>query len=333
MMEYNEFKNIVELTFKNYLPEPYCNMKCVIHKVDKVNRTVDAFNFFPDKNGMNVTPTMYINDMYEHYKVTGDLNEVFESAAAKLVEAVKDANKIASCIDYSKANEKIVFQLINTEQNKEMLKDVPHREFQDLSIIYKWVVNREKDGVASILIRNDLAERLGFSEMELYKIALENTKEIFPPTIKPMTEVIMEIFMKNGAPDGMFGMTFGDIPPNEQMYVISNDVGINGAISMLYTDGLDELAKQVESDLYIMPSSVHETIAVSTDMGEPEELAKMVSEINMDQVSLGDRLSNQVYHYDKDLQTITLATHTPNKRLDGIVAEQNKLYDTNKPSR
>ena len=43
---------------------------------------------------------------------------------------------------------------------------------------------------------------------------------------------------------------------------------------------IDELAKQVESDLYIMPSSVHETIAVSTDMGEPEELAKMVSEIN-----------------------------------------------------
>ena len=35
------------------------------------------------------------------------------------------------------ANEKIVFQLINTEQNKTFLEQVPHREFQDLSIVYK----------------------------------------------------------------------------------------------------------------------------------------------------------------------------------------------------
>lgn len=33
------------------------------------------------------------------------------------------------------ANEKIVFQLINTEQNKTFLEQVPHREFQDLSIV------------------------------------------------------------------------------------------------------------------------------------------------------------------------------------------------------
>jgi len=30
-----------------------------------------------------------------------------------------------------------------------------------------------------------------------------------------------------------------------------------------------------------------------------------------------ERLSNQVYHYDKDLRKLTLATDTPNERLDG----------------
>lgn len=34
-------------------------------------------------------------------------------------------------------------------------------------------------------------------------------------------------------------------------------------------------------DFYIMPSSIHETIAVCTDMGDPNELAQMVNEINM----------------------------------------------------
>ena len=31
------------------------------------------------------------------------------------------------------------YKLVNTEQNREMLADVPHREYQDLSVIYRWV--------------------------------------------------------------------------------------------------------------------------------------------------------------------------------------------------
>ena len=99
---------------------------------------------------------------------------------------------------------------------------------------------------------------------------------------------------------------------------------------MLYEDGLHDLAEKLGSDLYIMPSSIHEVIAVSTDMGNPNELAAMVAEINMDQVALDERLSNQVYHYDKELRKVTLATDTPNKRLDGIVAEAPMVYEAGK---
>ena len=53
----------------------------------------------------------------------------------------------------------------------------------------------------------------------------------------------------------------------------------------------------------------------------------------MQEVSLDERLSNQVYHYDKDLRKLTLATDTPNKRLDGIVAEPNLIYEKTGPSR
>ena len=44
----------------------------------------------------------------------------------------------------------------------------------------------------------------------------------------------------------------------------------------------------------------------------------MVYEINMDQVDINDRLSNQVYCYDKDLRTLRLATDTINKSLDDV---------------
>ena len=90
--------------------------------------------------------------------------------------------------------------------------------------------------------------------------------------------------------------------------------------------------KRLRNNLYILPSSWHEVIAVSSNMGDPNELAQ-VAEINMDQVSLEERLSNQVYHYDKDLRKLSLATDTPNKRLDGIVAEPKLIYDSAEKSR
>lgn len=90
---------------------------------------------------------------------------------------------------------------------------------------------------------------------------------------------------------------------------------------MLYEDKLHKLALQLNDDLYIFPSSTHEVIAVRASMGDPYEYAGMVAEINLTQVNLDERLSNQVYHYDKDARRLTLATDTPNKRLDGAEAD------------
>ena len=128
-------------------------------------------------------------------------------------------------------------------------------------------------------------------------------------------------------------MMIAEIPPEQTMWVISNEKGINGAASMLYENELHELAENLESDLYILPSSVHEVLAVSTELTDPEELAQMVAEVNMQKVALEERLSNQVYHYDKDLRKLTLATDTPNKRLDGIVAEPQLVYDAKEKAR
>ena len=208
-----------------------------------------------------------------------------------------------------------------------MLAGVPHRDFQDLSIIYRWVIKMDDDGIQSTLIQNSLAEQLGVNEEQLFKMAAENTRRIFPPRITSMNEVICEMFMKDGMPQEIAEMMIGEMPADKSMWVISNDRGINGAVSMLYEDKLHTLATEMESDLYILPSSVHEVIAVSTSMGDPNELAEMVAEINMDQVALEERLSNQVYHYDKDLRKLSLATDTPNRRLDGIVAEPPMVYE------
>ncbi|MCQ4756922.1 MAG: DUF5688 family protein [Anaerostipes sp.] len=326
MMNYEIFKEVVAEKFMDYLPEEFKGMKMEVRPVEKVNQTLDGLTMVGD--GVKISPTIYINNMYDSYLKTEDLQGELVKAANIMNEAMKDAPDMLPSVDLEKAKDNIVFQLINTEQNKQMLADAPNRQFQDLSIVYRWVMKVDETGVQSAVVRNSLAKQIGLSEEELFKAAVENTRRIFPPTVRSMNDIMREMFTKDGMPPEIADMMIGEMPPEQTMWVISNERGINGAISMLYEDQLHDIAEKLETDLYIMPSSVHEVIAVSSDMGDPNELAQMVAEINMDQVSLDERLSNQVYHYDKDLRKLSLATDTPNKRLDGIVAEPKLIYET-----
>lgn len=326
MMNYEIFKEVVADTFKDYLPEQYRDMELKVMQVNKVNRMMDGINLIGGKDDRVVSPTIYINDMYDHYKACNDLKDAIQTGAERMVNAFSKCPETPK-IDLADAKDNIVFQLVNTEQNKEMLAGVPHREFQDLSIIYRWVMKVDTEGIQSAMVKNGLAEQLGLNEEQLFKLAAENTRRIFPPCVKSMNDVICEMFMKDGMPQEIAELMIGEMPADKTMWVISNDRGINGAISMLYEDKLHTLATELESDLYILPSSVHEVIAVSASMGDPNELVEMVAEINMDQVALEERLSNQVYHYDKDLRKLSLATDTPNKRLDGMVAEPPMIYE------
>ena len=329
MMNYEIFKEVVAEKFMEYMPEQYQGMRLRVEPVNKVNKVLDGITLVGSGAGRNVSPTLYINHMYEHYLETENLQEVLQSAARRMDMAFKEMPEVGD-VNLESAKDNIVFQVINTLQNEDMLRDMPHREFQDLSIIYRWVVKVDENGIQSSAIRNNLAEQLGMNEEQLFKCAVENTRRIFPPTVKSMNDVIREMFISDGMPAEVADMMIGEMPEDKMMWVISNDRGINGAGSMLYEDNLHKLAMKLETDLYILPSSVHECIAVSTNVGDPYELAEMVSEINMGQVALEDRLSNQVYHYDKDARRLTLATDTPNKRLDGMVAEAQLIYDNGK---
>lgn len=308
-MDYEQFKKEAEAQFLSFMPEKYQDMTLRVETVKKINRSLDGLTLVRNEAVKNVSPTIYINDMYETYLKTEDLQEVLRSAAQTMEKAF-DAVSVVGNLDFDSAKDNIVFQVINTMQNEEMLKDMPHREFQDLSIIYRWIVKMDEQGIQSSVVRNNFANQLGMTEEQLFKCAVENTRRILPPTVKSMNDVMKEMFMADGMPVEIAEMMIDEVSADKMMWVISNDKRINGAGSMLYEDNLHKLAMKLETDLYILPSSIHECIAVSTDMGDPYELAAMVNEINMGEVDISERLSNNVYYYDREARKITLVTDT-----------------------
>lgn len=330
MMNYEMFKGVIETELTNFLPESLGEVEVVIEKVNKVNRELDAVTIKRETDGKQISPTIYLQDMYERYEACDSLPDVMREIADAITKGMEKSADILAKVDIKNADERIIFQLINAEQNQKLLEGVPYRPFQDLAIIYRVVVDETPDAVASAIITNEMAEYMGKSEAELFELAAENTKRINPVKICGMFETLKMTFASQDMPDELIESMLPPMPEDELMYVISNQRNVNGAISMIYEDSLHELAEKLGEDLYILPSSVHEVLAIPASTGEPEQLAEMVYEINMAQVSLEDRLSNQVYHYDRKARKLEMATDTPNKRIDGQVAEQSLVYAQDK---
>ena len=97
--------------------------------------------------------------------------------------------------------------------------------------------------------------------------------------------------------------TFQPIP----MYILSNTSKLNGAGCMLYDNVLTNIAAKLNSDLYIIPSSIHEVLLIPVDYADSSEyLTTLVQEVNDTQLSRDEILSDHVYYYSRIDKKITM---------------------------
>ena len=327
MFNFEDFCDYVQMSIKDHLPVEQQDAKVTINNVMKNNGlTLHGVVVHPE--GQCVAPTIYLEGFFKQYEEGADLDSVMDKIAGTISEHLNTPEEFSDVAqmysNYDAVKDKIVMAVVNTAKNRELLSQVPHTEREDLSLIYKVVVGTGADGIGSITIRNEHMEQWGVTVDEIHEMAMKNTKEILPVTVQTMREVMREMFGSDGMPEEMAEMMFSDMPLNQQMFIISNKSKVNGAASMFYEDTLSELADKIGTSLYILPSSVHEVIAVSTDMGTPEALAGMVREVNGGQVAPEEQLSDHVYKFDAKAKIISLADTTMEQLK---VSESNVNYE------
>jgi hypothetical protein len=251
----------------------------------------------------NISPTIYLNNYYEDY----------ENGNATLINVVNDVmdtynrNKVNRNVDmryflnYESVKEKIVYKLINTEKNKELLEDVPHVEFLDLSIVFQCLVSNEESSTASILIHNAHIKLWNISVEELYREARENTRKLQEYEIRDMNEIVSEIIMTGGLDGFCEEEDMEELSESTPMYVLTNKSRIEGASCIIYPDLLKDFAFTIGKSFYVIPSSVHEVILVpADDTSEAGEIRNMIREINDTQVKVEEILSYSLYYFDKE---------------------------------
>jgi hypothetical protein len=286
-----------------------------IYKVTK-NNSLELDSLVILKKGVNFAPNIYMLPYFEAYMQGADMKEL----SKELCNAYQDCKVPVMGGEFTYSFESlkafIIYRLVNYEKNKRLLEKIPHIKYLDMAITFHCLVRDDGDGIGTIRITNEHLKMWNATKEELYMLAVNNTRNIFPSTVKSMDEVILGMLKEEYAYDNS-----GKIPDkilddilyskdciNEhKMYILSNQKGINGATCLLYQNVLRDFAEQIHSDLFILPSSIHEVILIPYDNTiSKASLAKMVCDVNYTQVASDEVLSDNVYIYSRKNDSITL---------------------------
>ena len=216
------------------------------------------------------------------------------SAAEKELRTVFDIGDIR---DWKKARHLIYRKVVNYERNRHRLPSLVHRRYLDLAEVYYLRVRIPGKGCGTAEVSVQFLEEWGVPEKELSGWADANM-DADGYRIQPVQEVLQE-FLSSGEP----GI------PDSGMYVIANGRKELGAGIMTRPECMKDFMRQIGTDCYILPGSMHELLAYpcGKDMGA-EELQQMVAEVNQTAVSPEEFLSDHVYFCHMDTGVVELCS-------------------------
>lgn len=265
MLSFKEFQEYVMDHIREYLPEEYANAEVSVRTVQKLNGvTLQGLEIWtPEmKQGTGVTPTIYLNGIYENYENGVDLEVIMEHIgnlerqSMDLPEDVAEIKEMYKDVNYVK--DRLIVSLISAERNVDFLKDKPYRMLEDLAIFYKVLISKDANGTGTITVTNNHMEYWGLTEEQLYETAIKNSNVLEPPSIDRLTNVMADLMRAQGMDEDIIENQLKE--DDIDMYVISNTTKANGASVIVYSDALQQVAENLGSDLYILPSSIHEVL-------------------------------------------------------------------------
>ena len=303
-MDYETFKQEMTEDIKQKLYERGIDdVEVNFHNVEKTNQSYESMTVVQGVSNIGVN--FNIESAFEAYEHTGDYGGVLAESTLVIMNGLENMPVIdaSELVNYETMKEKLSIEVISAEANAELLTKVPHENMEDMAVVYRFVLESNEDGRASILVTNDMIDRMGVTHEQLRTDALENAPEIRPAVIQGMNEVMREmmgpeVFEMMGIPE----------QTEEMMYVASVPDKNAGAGVLAYQDFMDQAAERLGGDFYILPSSINEILLVP-DNGEQmaDDLRDMVVQVNATEVSPEEKLSDNVYHYDSKEHIFELA--------------------------
>lgn len=251
-----------------------------------------------------VSPAIRMDCWYDLYKEGFCMERIIDEILAAYDKGIKEAETIKGmCCDGENIASHIFFKVINASRNTEILNNSPHVLFEDLAVTFHYMCSNDGSMLQSFRVTEKIAKEWGMSADDLMGYAMKNAPVMFPEKFMNMESVVNDLCMVRGESECDDSSSKIEIP----MYVLTNESGFNGASAILYSKNLEKLAERYNSNLYILPSSIHEVILLpQCEYDDIKGLRELVKEVNENHVELIERLSDNVYLYNAKKKKIQI---------------------------
>lgn len=241
----------------------------------------------------NVAPTIYLDNHYVHY-CESDLpdEEYLEFVVMSILSqygAEQQSGHLQLSMEFFKhwemVKDRILCKVVNYAANTEMLLKCPHIRVLDLAIIFYYDFEDETLGSGTIQIFNNHLDMWNVTTEDLLTVTKVNMLKRIPDKIRSVKEVLAYM---------------GCLQDCEcPMYVLTNDYKTYGAVQMFDTKLLKQFSdEQGFTDLWILPSSVHEVLLLPvTEENMLVYLLSVVKAVNTNELRQEEFLSNNVYKF------------------------------------
>lgn len=292
-LSYNDFKNEVKENIPHYFKTQEYSI--IFDKVEKNNVTYDTISFVSGTMG----PCVYLQKEYENFIQSGIVfSGYMVSLAARVNNSFKSASKIQgtvnSVLQFDLIRTKIYPRIVRRSGNEDFLSDKVYEEVADLAVLYFVSVKLANRDSGIITIPKTLFDSWNIDIQTLHDTAFSNLEKDHL-IICPISDLLS---MMGGIPDA---------PDPIDMYVVSNRSKNFGAACMLSSKVMEELKEKLGS-FYIIPSSIHEFIAIPTvrdqENVDVSEIVEMIRDVNASSVPDEDILSDSLYGYDFENHTL-----------------------------
>ena len=120
--------------------------------------------------GVNVDATRLYSDLEQGRAYEDVLHYAVDIAQKGFEDAPKI--DISQIMNYEVMKHSLITQLIPVAGNEDMLANIPHKQIEDLALVYRFSVGRDEHGQSTILVKNDMLDRYGITAEQLHEDAM-----------------------------------------------------------------------------------------------------------------------------------------------------------------
>lgn len=302
------FERFVERMRKEQVKRFQGSLNIEVQRI-KTNNGVYMTGLIGKKPGDGEGMVVYLDSYYDAYQEGMVLEQLFNDIYDMFNTFEKADLPLNELEHFHQAKDKIFYKLVNYEKNLLLFNDIPHIPYLDLALTFHVIVGRDEKGQSTCMISHKERKKWGIDIETLYEMAKKNTPKLFPVSLCSMGQIMEEISKKYRG-NGYIEVGLDELLSavmSKPLYIAGNTCGVNGAGAVLYPDMLKNFSFMVESDVVLLPFSVHEFVLLPySNKLDIKSLKKMVEHINRVDVPKTDILSDNVYLYDRENDKISI---------------------------